>query len=671
MVIMALRLFSLTARRWNSINLCSLASFLLFGDKPEVMVERNKRSFINSSGLVDVVSGARVLDVAVTRGTLPLDSADDEEDGIAADCSEDTPVFDDVPPEAQGIAADCSGDTPDSCDVEVEVQGTAADCSGGTQAFSWVDISSGMAGSDGVSADLRSRFSSAFDFSRRSFLSFFFVSFIFLEDTWGFFRFQTSKVLSEPEVSSSHPWDGEATSSSPHAWGEGLSVTSFGGLPCFSSPPSIPEKRRSIFSWCNMDRPEFSYSTIHGATHARGAEFTPIDRTFTPAATSRNYDFRGMNQDYDPRTSYYRSRGEEFRTPNSKLPTYDGSLSWDPFIFQFENIASRSGWFDDGVKKGRLLECLRGDALQHYMYVAQEGSYEHVKSKMRQLYQIDMTPTTARINARELKQTEDESEEAFAKRLYKVIRMGYLHMGEVAMNQIAIDVFIQGCRNSEAKRAVLKDDPCNLSDAIQAMKQAIAADNIVTGKTRKDSAKQKSTEYSVKQTVVEEETQEEDCDDELSAKQVRFQKKSFREQPTPPRKQAQQVVASTSSERSGNQQSSRPSRDAQPLLRVEDFQQVLRQELAGMLKDMRSSFSKDAESKTPSSRPPNNPSSPSKNSSGSPARLSRPFYCYGCGDFGHYKFSCPYASPGGTTRLPPRQPQPLNSQGQGSKTTNS
>ena len=422
---------------------------------------------------------------------------------------------------------------------------------------------------------------------------------------------------------------------------------------------------------CNMDRPEFSYSTIHGATHARGAEFTPIDRTYTPAATSRNYDFRGMNQDYDPRTSYYRSRGEEFRTPNSKLPTYDGSLSWDPFIFQFENIASRSGWFDDGVKKGRLLECLRGDALQHYMYVAQEGSYEHVKSKMRQLYQIDMTPTTARINARELKQTEDESEEAFAKRLYKVIRMGYLHMGEVAMNQIAIDVFIQGCRNSEAKRAVLKDDPCNLSDAIQAMKQAIAADNIVTGKTRKDSAKQKSTEYSVKQTVVEEETQEEDCDDELSAKQVRFQKKSFREQPTPPRKQAQQVVASTSSERSGNQQSSRPSRDAQPLLRVEDFQQVLRQELAGMLKDMRSSFSKDAESKTPSSRPPNNPSSPSKNSSGSPARLSRPFYCYGCGDFGHYKFSCPYASPGGTTRLPPRQPQPLNSQGQGSKTTNS
>ena len=100
-------------------------------------MERNKRSFINSSGLVDVVSGTRILGVAVTRGTLLLDFTDAEDDGIAADCSEDTPDLDDVSPEAQVIATDCSGDTPVSfCDVEVEVQGIAADCSGDTQASS-------------------------------------------------------------------------------------------------------------------------------------------------------------------------------------------------------------------------------------------------------------------------------------------------------------------------------------------------------------------------------------------------------------------------------------------------------------------------------------------------------------------------------------------------------
>ena len=87
--------------------------------------------------------------------------------------------------------------------------------------------------------------------------------------------------------------------------------------------------------------------------------------------------------------------GEDIKTPNTKLPIYDGSLSWDPFIFPFENIASRGRCFEDEVKKGRLLECLQGDALEHYKCVAWEGYYKHIKSKMRQLYPIYMRPATA------------------------------------------------------------------------------------------------------------------------------------------------------------------------------------------------------------------------------------------------------------------------------------
>ena len=80
------------------------------------------RSFINWSGLAEVVNGAGVLDAGVGMGTPPLDSNEAEVDGIAADCSEDTLDSDEVSPGVQGIAADCSGDTPDSFwDVEVEV----------------------------------------------------------------------------------------------------------------------------------------------------------------------------------------------------------------------------------------------------------------------------------------------------------------------------------------------------------------------------------------------------------------------------------------------------------------------------------------------------------------------------------------------------------------------
>ena len=93
----------------DSINLGSLPAILLFRGK--VTVERNKRSFINSSGLVEVVNGARVLGVVVARGTLPLGSTAAEVDVIAAYLSEDTLDSDNVSPGAQGIAADCSADT--------------------------------------------------------------------------------------------------------------------------------------------------------------------------------------------------------------------------------------------------------------------------------------------------------------------------------------------------------------------------------------------------------------------------------------------------------------------------------------------------------------------------------------------------------------------------------
>ena len=47
------------------------------------------------------------------------------------------------------------------------------------------------------------------------------------------------------------------------------------------APPNLYPYQSTLQPNCYMDRPEFSYSTIHGATHARVAAFTPFDRTFT------------------------------------------------------------------------------------------------------------------------------------------------------------------------------------------------------------------------------------------------------------------------------------------------------------------------------------------------------------------------------------------------------
>ena len=95
-----------------------------------------------------------------------------------------------------------------------------------------------------------------------------------------------------------------------------------------------------------------------------------------------------------------------------------------------------------------------------------------IKLKLRQLFQVELTPTTARINARELRQQENESEEAFSKRVIKMVRIGYLDEGEATWNRMAIDTFIQGCFNSEAKKVVLNANPKGLPEAIRLMKQA-------------------------------------------------------------------------------------------------------------------------------------------------------------------------------------------------------
>ena len=66
-----------------------------------------------------------------------------------------------------------------------------------------------------------------------------------------------------------------------------------------------------------------------------------------------------------------------------------------------------------------------------------------------------------------------------------MVRIGYRDKGEATWNRMAIDTFIQGCSNSEAKKFVLNVDPKGLPEAIRLMKQATAAGSIAHDKSTK------------------------------------------------------------------------------------------------------------------------------------------------------------------------------------------
>ena len=54
-----------------------------------------------------------------------------------------------------------------------------------------------------------------------------------------------------------------------------------------------------------------------------------------------------------------------------------------------------------------------------------------------------------------------------------MVRIGYHDEGEATWNRMAIDTFVQGCSNSEAKKVVLNADSKGLPEAIRMMKLLI------------------------------------------------------------------------------------------------------------------------------------------------------------------------------------------------------
>ena len=94
---------------------------------------------------------------------------------------------------------------------------------------------------------------------------------------------------------------------------------------------------------------------------------------------------------------------------------------------------------------------LRGEALKHFTYLSDRTDYAAIKSKMRELFQVEITAAIAHMNGYSLRQKESESEEAFAKRILDIEHIGY-YPEDRNQSQMAADFFVRGCRDAEAKR---------------------------------------------------------------------------------------------------------------------------------------------------------------------------------------------------------------------------
>ena len=205
------------------------------------------------------------------------------------------------------------------------------------------------------------------------------------------------------------------------------------------------------------------------------------------------------------------SRRRHWSPPSTKMATYDGSGQWDPFIYQFERIASRNKW-TQAKKFDRMIDCLRGRALEHASLMKiKDNDFKKLSRRMRRHFQVEDTPETARMNLRALEQTEEETITEFADRVQKMVMVGFEDSNEHVWNRLAVDTFLSGCIDVEAKKIVLTQNPPNLDKALKAMKQVIASHRIADRKTTNSRPKKpKSADYSVKQTGCQESAPESD-----------------------------------------------------------------------------------------------------------------------------------------------------------------
>ena len=195
----------------------------------------------------------------------------------------------------------------------------------------------------------------------------------------------------------------------------------------------------------------------------------------------------------DTSSSVNRSRTRSKSPARRKLPTFSGGKddSWRNFHYQFERQATQLGW--NREKMGdRLIDCLDGQALG---YVVRMGihDYHEVVTALKERFECRDPPSVARRKVVTSKQREEESLQDFGQRVYFLTLDAHPTAKTETHNQIAVDIFLRGCRSKRAAEVVIDKNPATVQEAIAQMIQTDANHQAIYGLAGKPSLARKVT----------------------------------------------------------------------------------------------------------------------------------------------------------------------------------
>ena len=161
------------------------------------------------------------------------------------------------------------------------------------------------------------------------------------------------------------------------------------------------------------------------------------------------------------------SRADRYRLAKIRIPEFRGGDKWSSYLVQFRAIMKIHGCYANGVMVFKLVEALRGPALEYYSSLPAEtrGQLSTQCTLFERSFGRQEPPATKRSNLKTIIQKVDEPLPEFAERTLRMAADGYSGMGGW-IQVLAVDVFLMGCTDKRSARSARDRDPKTVDEAV-------------------------------------------------------------------------------------------------------------------------------------------------------------------------------------------------------------
>ena len=178
-------------------------------------------------------------------------------------------------------------------------------------------------------------------------------------------------------------------------------------------------------------------------------------------------------EDFSPSVGGPRSsRADWYRWSRIRVPEFKGNRSsWHSYLVQFNTIMKMNDCHDNEVKVCKLVEALRGKALDYFESLPKELrlEFDSLCSMFEGWFGRQEAPATMQSKLKCITQRVEESLAEFGECALKVASEGYVGMTGQWVQALAVDAFLMGCLDKGSALSSMNKEPQTIDEAVKLM----------------------------------------------------------------------------------------------------------------------------------------------------------------------------------------------------------